>query len=207
MPKRTKSSARWLSEHFSDVYVKRAQQGGWRSRAVFKLEDIQRRDHLVRPGMTIVDLGAAPGGWSQFVAKILAGRGKIVAVDILPMEMLPGVDILQGDFTEDGMQQKLAELLAGRPVDLVLSDMAPNISGDEAVDQPRMMHLAEQAMLFARSVLAPQGAFLVKVFQGAGFPAYLQELRSGFQKVAIRKPKASRNRSRELYLLAKHLRV
>ncbi|MDE2345828.1 MAG: 23S rRNA (uridine(2552)-2'-O)-methyltransferase RlmE, partial [Gammaproteobacteria bacterium] len=204
MPKRTNSSARWLAEHFSDVYVKRAQQGGWRSRSVFKLEEIQRRDHLIKRGMTIVDLGAAPGGWSQYAAGILAGHGKILALDILPMEPLPGVEFLQGDFTEETVVRQLRERLHAGLADLVFSDMAPNISGDEAVDQPRFMHLVEQAGEFARSVLAPQGIFLVKVFQGAGFPAYLQDLRAGFQKVAIRKPKASRSRSRELYLLAKN---
>lgn len=206
MSKRTKSSARWLAEHFSDVYVKRAQQEGWRSRAVFKLEEIQQRDKLIKPGMTIVDLGAAPGGWSQYAAKIQAGRGTLVALDILSMDPLAGVDIIQGDFTEEPVLAELQARLKGHAADLVLSDMAPNISGEEAIDQPRAVYLAELALAFALPVLAPQGAFLVKVFQGAGFAAYLQELRRRFRSVATRKPGASRPRSRELYLLAKHLR-
>ena len=207
MPKRTKSSSRWLAEHFSDTYVKRAQQAGWRSRAVFKLEEIQRRDHLIKRGMAIVDLGAAPGGWSQYAAKILAGHGSVIALDILPMEPLAGVEIIQADFTQDAALEQLRQRLAGHAVDLVLSDLAPNISGDETIDQPRAMYLAEQSLVLARSVLGPQGGFLVKVFQGTGFPAYLQELRAGFRTVVTRKPKASRARSPELFLLAKHPRV
>lgn len=207
MPKRTKSSGRWLAEHFSDVYVKRAQQAGWRSRAVFKLDEIQRRDHLIKPGMTVVDLGAAPGGWSQYAAKILAGRGSVLALDILPMEPLAGVEIIQADFTQEPVLGQLRQRSAGHPVDLVLSDMAPNMSGDDAIDQPRALYLAELALAFARSALGPHGALLVKVFQGAGFATYLQELRASFRTVATRKPKASRARSRELYLLAKHRRV
>ena len=207
MPKRTKSSARWLAEHFSDTYVKRAQQAGWRSRAVFKLDEIQRRDHLIKPGMTVVDLGAAPGGWSQYAAKILAGRGSVLALDILPMEPLAGVEIIQVDFAQEPVLEQLRRRFAGHPVDLVLSDMAPNMSGDDAIDQPRAMYLAELALAFARSVLGPHGTFLVKVFQGAGFVTYLRELRAGFRGVVTRKPKASRTRSRELYLLAKHRRV
>jgi 23S rRNA (uridine2552-2'-O)-methyltransferase len=207
MSKRTKSSGRWLAEHFSDTYVKRAQQAGWRSRAVFKLEEIQRRDHVIKRGMAIIDLGAAPGGWSQYAAKILAGHGSVFALDILPMEPMAGVEIIQGDFTQDAVLEQLRQRLAGQPIDLVLSDLAPNISGDEAIDQPRAMFLAEQSLAFARSVLGPQGGLLVKVFQGTGFPAYLQALRAGFRTVATRKPKASRARSPELYLLAKHPRV
>ncbi|MHB8403955.1 MAG: 23S rRNA (uridine(2552)-2'-O)-methyltransferase RlmE [Gammaproteobacteria bacterium] len=207
MPKRTKSSGRWLAEHFSDTYVKRAQQAGWRSRAVFKLDEIQRRDHLIKPGMAVVDLGAAPGGWSQYAAKILAGRGSVLALDILPMEPLVGVEIIQVDFTQEPVMEQLCRRFAGHPVDLVLSDMAPNMSGDDAIDQPRAMYLAELALAFARSVLGPHGTLVVKVFQGAGFATYLQELRAGFRAVATRKPKASRARSRELYLLAKHRRV
>ncbi|MGH8378522.1 MAG: 23S rRNA (uridine(2552)-2'-O)-methyltransferase RlmE [Gammaproteobacteria bacterium] len=207
MPKRTKSSGRWLAEHFSDVYVKRAQQEGWRSRAVFKLEEIQQRDKLIKPGMTIVDLGAAPGGWSQYAAKILKGRGVLLALDILPMEPIPDVKIIQGDFTTEPVLADLQARLVGRPVDLVLSDMSPNISGDGAIDQPRGMYLAELALAFARPVLGPRGAFLVKTFQGAGFPAYLQAVRHSFNSVVTRKPVASRARSRELYLLAKHPRA
>lgn len=207
MPKRTSSSSRWLAEHFSDAYVQRAQSQGWRSRAAFKLEEIQRRDHLIKPGMTIVDLGAAPGGWSQFAAKILAGKGLLVALDVLPMQSLAGVQFILGDFTETGVLESLEKALAGRPLDLVLSDMAPNISGQEDVDQPRAMQLAELALGFARPRLGPHGALLVKVFQGAGFAEFLQELRRGFETVATRKPGASRARSRELYLLAKQPRA
>ncbi|MGH8282956.1 MAG: 23S rRNA (uridine(2552)-2'-O)-methyltransferase RlmE [Gammaproteobacteria bacterium] len=207
MSKRSKSSASWLAEHFSDVYVKRTQQEGWRSRAIFKLEEIQQRDKLIKPGMTIVDLGAAPGGWSQYAAKILKGRGALLALDILPMEPVQGVEIIQGDFTEGPVLADLHARLMGQPVDLVLSDMAPNISGEEAIDQPRSMYLSELALAFARPVLDPQGAFLVKTFQGAGFPAYLQAVRGSFHSVVTRKPAASRARSRELYLLARHPRA
>lgn len=207
MPKRTKSSARWLTEHFSDDYVKRAQREGWRSRAVFKLQQIQARDRLVKRGMTIVDLGAAPGSWSQYVQKIMAGEGRLLAFDLLPMEPLEGVEFLQGDFTDARVLEDLQDRLSGRPVDLVLSDMAPNISGDDTIDQPRMMYLMELAYGFARAVIHPGGGLLVKAFQGAGFAAYVQELRRGFRSVVVRKPDASRARSRELYLLAKNLRV
>ena len=195
-----------MQEHFSDAYVKRAQAQGWRSRAVFKLEEIQRRDHLIKPGMTIVDLGAAPGGWSQYAAGVMAGRGLLLALDILPMAPLAGVEFLQGDFTDAAVLAGLRERLAKRPVDLVLSDLAPNITGEADVDQARAMHLAEQALEFARPLLAARGALLVKVFQGAGFEAFLQQLRRGFENVATRKPGASRARSRELYLLAQRPR-
>lgn len=191
-----------MAEHFSDPYVKRAQAQGWRSRAAFKLEEIQRRDHLIKPGMTIVDLGAAPGGWSQYAAAVLAGRGRLLALDLLPMAPLAGVECIQGDFTDAAVLAKLQERLYGHPVDLVLCDMAPNISGQEDVDQSRIMLLAERALEFARPLLAPRGALLVKAFQGAGFAVFLQELRRGFETVATRKPRASRGRSRELYLLA-----
>ncbi|MDE1887735.1 MAG: 23S rRNA (uridine(2552)-2'-O)-methyltransferase RlmE [Gammaproteobacteria bacterium] len=204
--KRTPSSARWLAEHFSDAYVKRAHAQGWRSRAAFKLEEIQRRDHLIKPGMTIVDLGAAPGGWSQYAAGVMAGRGLLLAVDILPLAPLAGVEFLQGDFTEAAVLASLHERLAGRTLDLVLSDLAPNITGEQDVDQARAMLLAEQALEFARPLLAARGALLVKLFQGAGFAAFLQELRRGFDSVATRKPGASRARSRELYLLAQRPR-
>lgn len=186
--------------------MKRAQAQGWRSRAAFKLEEIQRRDHLIKPGMTIVDLGAAPGGWSQYAAGVLSGRGMLIALDLLPMAPLPGVEFIQGDFTAETVQAKLREQLAGRPVDLVLSDMAPNISGQADVDSSRAMLLAEQALEFARPLLGPRGALLVKAFQGAGFAAFLQALRRGFESVVTRKPGASRTRSRELYLLAQRPR-
>lgn len=207
MTKRSTSSSRWLAEHFSDPYVKRAQQEGWRSRAVFKLEEIQRRDHLLKPGMAVVDLGAAPGGWSQYAAKVLGGKGRIVALDILPMDPLPGVEFLQGDFDQETTLQALRELLGGAKLDLVLSDIAPNITGVEDVDLPRAMYMAELALGFARETLRPGGSLLVKVFQGQGFPEYLRELKVSFQNVASRKPKSSRSRSREMYLLARNYRL
>ena len=207
MPRRTKSSGRWLAEHFSDEYVKRAQAEGWRSRAVFKLDEIQGKDRLIKPGMRVIDLGAAPGGWSQYAARLMKGQGTLLASDILDMEPLPGVTFVQGDFTDQQVFEQLTGLLEGQPADLVLSDMAPNISGDEAIDQPRAMYLAELALDFAQRVLGPDGAFLVKVFQGAGFPEFMKALRAGFTSVVTRKPRASRARSREVYLLAKFPRV
>ncbi|NLO80189.1 MAG: 23S rRNA (uridine(2552)-2'-O)-methyltransferase RlmE [Xanthomonadaceae bacterium] len=204
---RSKSSRRWLREHVTDPYVRLAQKHGYRARAVYKLLELQERDRLIRPGMNIVDLGAAPGSGSQLASEILAGRGRIVALDILPMDPLPGVTVLQADFTTDAALQALHEALAGAPVDLVMSDMAPNISGEPAIDQPRAMYLAELALDFAGQVLKPGGDFLVKVFQGEGFDEYLRLLREGFGKVAIRKPKASRPRSREVYLLARQRKL
>ncbi|HEX5340019.1 MAG TPA: 23S rRNA (uridine(2552)-2'-O)-methyltransferase RlmE [Gammaproteobacteria bacterium] len=206
MPRRTKSSARWLAEHFSDEYVKRAQAEGWRSRAVYKLEEIQGRDRLLRPGLRVIDLGAAPGGWSQYAARLMKGRGTLLATDILPMEALVGVEFVQGDFTDETVFEQLMARFGGQPADLVLSDMAPNISGDEAIDQPRAMYLAELALDFAQRVLAPEGAFLVKVFQGIGLPDYMKALRTGFASVVTRKPRPSRARSREVYLVAKQFR-
>jgi|SRR5215469_4437844 len=207
MPKRSKSSSRWLQEHFKDTYVKKAHQTGARSRAVFKLEEIQERDRILKPGMTVVDLGAAPGGWSQYAAQVLAGKGRIVALDILPMDALDGVEFIQGDFTSDEVLAALRERLEGARVDLVLSDIAPNMSGVGDVDQARVMHLAELALEFAREALRPGGSFLVKVFQGQGFQEYMRMLRADFEKVASRKPSASRNRSAELYLLARNYRL
>jgi 23S rRNA (uridine2552-2'-O)-methyltransferase len=200
---RSKSSQRWLKSHFDDEYVKRAQREGYRSRAVYKLDEIQQKDHILKPGTTVVDLGAAPGGWSQYAARLLQGRGRIIAVDILPMEPLPGVEILQGDFREDDILAELVEMLQGAPVDLVMSDMAPNISGMEAVDQPRAMYLVELAVDFAAKVLGKGGDLLFKGFQGEGFDALIRDLRSQYRKVLIRKPRASRPRSREVYVLAK----
>lgn len=207
MAKRSKSSSRWLQEHFKDTYVKKAHQTGARSRAVFKLEEIQERDRILKPGMTVVDLGAAPGGWSQYVAQVLAGKGRIVALDILPMDALEGVEFIQGDFTSAEVLAALRERLEGARVDLVLSDIAPNMSGVGDVDQARVMHLAELALEFAREALRPGGSFLVKVFQGQGFQEYMRMLRADFEKVASRKPSASRNRSAELYLLARNYRL
>jgi 23S rRNA (uridine2552-2'-O)-methyltransferase len=202
--KRTKSSRRWLQEHESDVFVKRAREAGFRSRAVFKLEDIQQTDRLLRPGMTVVDLGAAPGGWSQYAAKVLQGKGRIIALDILPMDEIAGVDFIQADFSTDAAVEQLLERLGGERPQLVMSDMAPNMSGIAEVDHDRSMHLVELALDFSRRTLAPGGDFLTKVFQGRTFQAFTKELRGNFESVKVRKPKASRQRSSELYLLARH---
>ena len=207
MPKRTKSSSRWLQEHASDPYVKRARQEGWRSRAVFKLEQIQRAERLIKPGMLIVDLGAAPGGWSQFAARALQGRGEVFALDVLPMPEVPGVTFILGDFREQECLDRLLALLKDRKVDLVMSDMAPNLSGIDSVDQPRAMHLAELALEFSAGVLKPGGDLLVKLFQGSGFQEYVQDARRRFMTVKMRKPEASRARSSEVYLLARRSRM
>jgi 23S rRNA (uridine2552-2'-O)-methyltransferase len=204
---RSKSSHRWLKEHFDDEYVKRAQREGWRSRAVFKLEEIQEKDRILKPGMTVVDLGAAPGGWSQYALGLVGRKGVIVATDILPMEPLPGVEFVQGDFREDSVLDELLNRLKGREIDLVMSDIAPNISGVQAVDLPRAMYLAELAVDFADRVVRPGGDLLVKLFQGEGFDVLLQDLRSRYDKVLMRKPKASRPRSREVYALARGRKV
>lgn len=203
---RSKSSARWLREHFTDEYVKRAQQDGYRSRAVYKLLEIHEKDRLLRPGSTIVDLGAAPGGWSQLSARLVGGQGRVIALDILPIEPLPGVDFIEGDFREAAVLDQLLAALDSRTVDVVLSDMAPNTSGLKAIDQPAIMYLAELALDFTRQRLRPGGDFLVKVFQGEGFDAYLKALRVAFATVAPRKPRASRARSAEQYLLARNYR-
>ncbi|HKE43062.1 MAG TPA: 23S rRNA (uridine(2552)-2'-O)-methyltransferase RlmE [Steroidobacteraceae bacterium] len=205
--KRSKSSSRWLQEHAKDPYVKRAHREGWRSRAAFKLEQIQRVEKLIRPGMLIVDLGAAPGGWSQFAARALQGRGEIYALDVLEMPHIPGVTFIEGDFQEQAVLDRLLEALGERKVDLVMSDMAPNMSGIDAVDQPRSMNLAELALDFAGQVLKPGGDLLMKVFQGAGFQELVQVARRQFTTVKLRKPDASRARSAEMYLLARSLRM
>ena len=207
MATRSKSSQRWLKEHFSDPYVKKAQAEGMRSRAAYKLEELVERDRLLKPGMVVVDLGAAPGGWSQWVRQTLDGMskenpGRVVALDILEMPTLAGVEFLHGDFREDAVLSALEAALEGARVDLVLSDMAPNKSGMDAVDQPRMMHLAELAMEFADNHLRPGGTFLIKLFQGVGFDQYVRDLRRRYAKVSIRKPAASRKRSPEVYALA-----
>jgi len=204
---KSKSSHRWLKEHFNDEYVKRAQRDGYRSRAVYKLDEIQQRDRLIKPGMTLVDLGAAPGGWSQYALPLIGRKGKVMAMDILPMDPLPGVDFLQGDFREDDVLESLIKMLDGREIDLVMSDIAPNISGVEAVDLPRSMYLVELAVDFADRVLKPGGDLLVKVFQGEGFDELVKDLRRRYSKVLIRKPKASRPRSREVYALARGRKV
>lgn len=204
---RSKSSHRWLKEHFQDVYVKKAQQAGYRSRAAFKLLEIQEKNQLVKPGMCVVELGAAPGGWSQLLRQWVGQQGRVIALDILAFEPLPGVEFMQADFSEGSTVAHLLSYLNGVPVDLVLSDMAPNISGIDAVDQPRAMVLAEMAWEFAQQVLKPEGAFLTKVFQGEGTDSYIRSLRSGFKRLSIRKPKASRARSREVYLLGQGFRL
>lgn len=207
MTKRTKSSRRWLDEHESDVYVKRAREAGYRSRAVFKLEEIQRKDRLIKPGMTVVDLGAAPGGWSQLAAKLVHGRGRVVALDILPMDEIPGVEFIQGDFSSDEVLAELERRLGPDRPRLVMSDMAPNMSGIAEVDHDRSMHLVELALDFALRTLEPGGDFLVKVFQGRHFQPFVQQLRQHFSVVKVRKPAASRQRSSELYLLARGLKT
>jgi 23S rRNA (uridine2552-2'-O)-methyltransferase len=200
MATRSKSSQRWLREHFADPYVKKAQAEGLRSRAAYKLEELIER-------MVVVDLGAAPGGWSQFVRKALGDSGRVVAMDVLEMPSLAGVEFLHGDFREHGVLCQLQDMLGGQPVDLVLSDMAPNKSGVDAVDQPRMMHLAELAMEFADGHLKPGGTFLIKLFQGTGFDDYVKELRRRYDKVVVRKPDASRKRSPEVYALGQGKRI
>lgn len=200
---RSKTSSRWLQEHFDDEYVKKAQQDGFRSRAVYKLLEIDEKDRLLRPGMTVVDLGAAPGSWSEVAAQRVGEKGRVIALDILAMECLPGVTFIEGDFREEGPYNALLEALGESQVDLVMSDMAPNISGMKGVDQPRAMYLADLALELARNVLKPGGSLLVKVFNGEGIDAYKQELRKDFDKLIVRKPKASRPRSAEIYLLAR----
>jgi 23S rRNA (uridine2552-2'-O)-methyltransferase len=206
MVKRTKSSRRWLAEHESDVFVKRAREAGYRSRAVFKLEEIQRTDRILRPGMTIVDLGAAPGGWSQYAARLLRGTGRIVALDVLPMDEIPGVEFLQGDFSNEAALQQLLDRLGSDRPQLVMSDIAPNTTGIADVDHDRSMHLVELALDFASRSLAPGGDFLVKVFQGRHFQPFMRALRDTFETVKVRKPSASRQRSPEIYLLARHFK-
>ncbi len=203
MPKRTKSSARWLAEHANDEFVKRAHREGWRSRAVFKLEEIQQRERLLRPGIRCVDLGAAPGGWSQYAARIVGGSSRIVATDILAMDEIPGVDFVQGDFREAAVLEAVMARIGAAKVDLVLSDMAPNMAGIDAVDQPRSMYLAELALEFADRVLAPGGDLLVKLFQGEGFDRIIRDARDRYGRVVTKKPRASRTRSPEIYLLAR----
>ncbi len=206
MAKRSKSSGRWLDEHFSDPYVRRAREAGLRSRAAFKLEELDAADKLITPGAVIVDLGAAPGGWSQYAARRLAGSGRVFSLDLLPMAAIPGVRFLQGDFREQAVLDSLLGELSGSQVDLVLSDMAPNISGVDVVDQARAADLEALALDFARRVLGPGGSLVVKVFQGAGFQEFLGDARRSFKAVKMRKPKASRQRSSETYLVARGLR-
>jgi 23S rRNA (uridine2552-2'-O)-methyltransferase len=204
---RSKSSRRWLKEHFDDAFVKQAQREGFRSRAVYKLDEIQRRDRLIRTGTIGVDLGAAPGGWSQYALSIVGRRGRIVAMDVLAMNPLPGVEFIRGDFCDEAVLEQLLRAVQGQDIDLVMSDIAPNISGVDAVDQPRAMYLAELAVDFADKVLRPGGDLLLKLFQGEGFDELLRELRRRYEKVSVRKPKASRSRSREVYAVARGRKI
>jgi len=200
---RTKTSKAWMREHVTDVYVRRAKQDGYRSRSAYKLQEILDKDKLVRAGMTVVDLGAAPGGWSQVLAPLVGPKGQVIAVDILDMEPLHGVAMIRGDFSDDSTLKILQERMEGRLIDLVVSDMSPNISGVGLVDQARSVHLAELALEFARERLKPGGDLLVKVFQGSGLDGCRKEVSTVFGAVAVRKPKASRDRSSEFYLLAR----
>ncbi|MCX8958535.1 23S rRNA (uridine(2552)-2'-O)-methyltransferase RlmE [Erwinia psidii] len=200
--KRSASSSRWLQEHFSDKYVLEAQKKGLRSRAWFKLDEIQQSDKLFKHGMTVVDLGAAPGGWSQYVVTQIGNKGRVIACDILPMDPIVGVDFLQGDFRDELVLKALMDRVGNDEIQVVMSDMAPNMTGTPEVDIPRSMYLVELALEMCRDVLAPGGSFLVKVFQGDGFEDYLREIRSLFTKVKIRKPDSSRSRSREVYIVA-----
>ena len=200
---RSKSSSRWMKEHFDDPYVKQAQKDGYRSRAVYKLLEIDERDRLLKPGITVVDLGSAPGSWSETAIRKLGHKGRLVALDILPMDSIAGVEFIQGDFSEQAVYDKLLETLGDQPVDLVMSDIAPNISGLKAVDQPRSMYLVELALDLAQKVLKKDGNFLVKVFTGSGVDEFKKLMRENFNKVVIRKPKASRPRSSEIYLLGR----
>jgi 23S rRNA (uridine2552-2'-O)-methyltransferase len=207
MSRRSKSSDRWLKEHFADPFVQRAQSEGFRSRAVYKLEEIDRREHLLKPGRVCLDLGAAPGAWSQYARTRLGKRGRVIASDILPMPQLAGVEFVQGDFRDEEVLGKLRALLPGRAVDVLLSDMAPNLSGVDAIDQPRAMYLAELALQMAQDVLKDGGDALIKVFQGAGFEEFVRAARARFGKVKLIKPEASRSRSPEMYLLAMQFRL
>jgi 23S rRNA (uridine2552-2'-O)-methyltransferase len=200
---RSKSSHQWLREHFNDEYVKKAQREGYRSRAIYKLKELDEKKKLLHPGMTVIDLGAAPGGWTQYVVEKLHGQGKIIALDILPMDPLPGVDVIHGDFYDDAVLAKLMQHVPEEGVDLLLCDMAPNMSGNISVDIPCAMALVDVAFDLASSVLKPGGSLLMKIFHGAGFDELLKMTRTQFAEVMVRKPAASRPRSREAYLLAK----
>ncbi len=207
MSKPRGSGLSWRERQERDPYVQKARRDGWRSRAVYKLEEMDIRERLLRPDMICVDLGAAPGSWSQYVTTKLKGRVRIVAIDLLPMDALPNTDFVQGDFTEDAVLQELQDLLGDDKVDLVMSDLAPNISGNRAIDQPRAMNLAELALDFARQVLGKRGDFVIKLFQGAGIDPFVADVRSSFATVKVKKPKASRAGSREVYLVARNYRL
>jgi 23S rRNA (uridine2552-2'-O)-methyltransferase len=197
----------WHAKHIQDPYVKKAQQKGYRSRAVFKLEEIDKKDRLFRPHQIVVDLGAAPGGWSEYAIKKVTGNGRVIALDLLDIEPIVGVDFIKGDFSDDKVFEELQAIIKDHPVDLVLSDIAPNMSGSKAIDQPKSMYLAELALDFAKDSLSDKGVFLIKLFQGEGFDQFVAQAKKIFISVVIRKPKASRARSREVYLLAKHLKL
>jgi len=206
MAKKKSSSNAWLKEHRDDLYVQKAQREGYRSRACYKLLELQAKDKLVRPGMTVVDLGSAPGGWSQVAAELVGHKGRVIASDILHMDNLAGVEFIQGDFTEDAVFEQIVTAIGESSVDLVVSDMAPNMSGMSEVDQPRSMYLVELALDMARKVLPPGGGFVTKIFQGEGFDDLLRDARGSFGRVLSRKPQASRPRSKEVYLVAKDFR-
>jgi 23S rRNA (uridine2552-2'-O)-methyltransferase len=200
---RTKSSASWLARHVSDPFVKQAQKDGYRARSAYKLIELNDKDRLIRPGMRILDLGSAPGGWSQVAGKIVGGQGRVLATDILPMDALENVDFIQGDFTEDAIEQQILDWLSGAKFDLILSDMAPNTTGIDSADAAKSIYLLELALESARTTLKSHANFAAKMFQGAGSDQYLKELRTHFEKVTVRKPAASRKESREVYLVAK----
>ena len=200
---RSKSSKQWMQDHFDDEYVKKAQAMGYRSRSTFKLVEIQEKDKIIKPGMNVIDLGAAPGGWSDYARKIVGKKNKVIALDLLEIEPIEGVDFIQGDFRENEVLDELYRVLEHAPVDLVMSDMAPNISGNKEMDQPRSIYLAELALDTAQTVLNKGGTFLIKMFQGAGFDEFKRDVEKSFSSVVIRKPKSSRARSKEVYILAK----
>lgn len=204
---RSKSSHRWLQEHNRDHYVKRSQQEGYRSRASYKLIELDKKDRLLRPGMSVVDLGSAPGGWSQVAAKQVGDKGRVVASDILPMDSIAGVEFICGDFTEEAVLKEILDTLGEDLADLVISDMAPNMSGMRAVDQPKAMYLVELALDLAQQILKPGGDFVAKVFHGEGFDEYMRQVKGCFDRVVTRKPDASRSRSREVYIVAKGLKA
>lgn len=204
---RSKSSGRWLQEHFKDEFVQRSKKDGYRSRAVYKLQEMNEKDRLLRPGMRVVELGAAPGGWSQYIVEHLGDSGFLVASDILSMDSFSNVEFVQGDFTEESVLNEILSRLGSAKADLVISDMAPNMSGVVGVDQPKSMYLAELARDLALEVLNPKGTFLVKLFHGSGFEEYIRELRTNFASVRTRKPEASRARSKEVYAVARNLKL
>ena len=207
LPMAKSKNRSWIKQHVKDPYVKQSQVDGYRSRASYKLLEIVEKDRLIRSGMTVVDLGSAPGGWSQVAARLVGHTGRVHALDLLPMDSIAGVDFIQGDFTEEDIFDELLKLIENRPVDLVISDMAPNLSGNKAVDQPAVMYLAELAVELAEKVLTINGVFIAKLFQGQGFDPFVLQVRTLFNGVSIIKPDASRSRSREVYLVAKGLKA